>query len=599
MSIAESSQSLIKTADGLIEAGHLLEDQGEFGAALERYRLGVAAAPSYARAHLNFGNALDKLSRPEEAAVAYREAIRCDSTYAPARFNLGALLLRMNDLPGAEREITEALRLRPTMYEAVLVLADVMEALERFDDAEAAFKSASAIAPEHSGTLLNYGMFCFRQDRFDEAMALLQRARTLDPSFTAAESALLFSLNFRTDCDAGAVAREHRRVGHLISAAAGPVFSQWSNVPNPQRRLRIGYVSGDFLNHPVALFLRPVLENHDRRAFEVFCLSNATRPHSIADPIRQNADHCRDIGALDDDQVAEVIRHDELDVLVDLSGHTDRNRLSVFARHPAPVQITWLGYLNSTGLQSMDYRICDAHTDPPGETERLYTEKLVRMPASQWCYAPWHHVEMIHDPHVTRPHALVFGSFNQYRKISDPCLAAWCAVLEQLPDAELLVVNVKQHSQARFIERVKRQGIDPARVTMRNRASILDYFATIASVDIALDTFPYNGATTTLDTLWMGVPVIGLRGDRAVARSTFSILRSVGQEELIAQDVKSYVDVNVRLAGDRAWRRRLRNGLRHQLSESPLMDAKRFTRALEARYRSMWQTWCSSQAERI
>ena len=581
-------------ADRLIAAGHRLEDRGEFEAALAQYRLSVVAAPDYPRAHMNVGNALRRLARRDEAIAAQEEAIRCDAGYAPARFNLGLLLLDGGDAAGAERELAQALRLQPGMFQAAVVLAEIFETQGRLDEAEGQFRRACEAVPDHGGTMLNYGAFCMRQGRFDEAVRLFERAKATDPAVKEVESSMLFALNFRTDLDSEAITREHRRVGGIIGAAAGAPFGSWGNAPDPDRRLRVGYVSGDFLNHSVAGFLWPVLEAHDKDAFEIFCFSNYAHPNPIADGLRELADHWRDIAELTDSQTIERIRDDGIDILVDLSGHTGRNRLAVFARHPAPVQATWLGYLNTTGLAAMDYRITDAFTDPEGETEHLHTEKLVRMPGSQWCYVPFSWPESIPVPHAARPDALVFGSFNQFRKISDPCLALWCRVLAEVPEAELLVLDVRQPAmREQLLQRVERHGIDPARVSVRGREIIPEYFACIGNVDVALDAFPYNGATTTLDILSMGVPLIALRGERAISRGSYSILRTLGADDLIAGNAEEYVDLNVRLARDSAWRMRLRETLRSRLAASPLTDAPRFTEALEQHYRAMWRAWCA------
>jgi protein O-GlcNAc transferase len=244
----------------------------------------------------------------------------------------------------------------------------------------------------------------------------------------------------------------------------------------------------------------------------------------------------------------------------------------------------------------MDYRITDPHTDPVGLTEHLHTERLVRMPHSQWCYFAWQEIELVATPHADRPDPVVFGSFNQSAKITDSCLALWSRVLARLPDSELIVFDVRRTGSANsLLARLKALGIDPARVRLRGREPVRDYFAAIGNVDIALDTYPYNGGTTSLDALWMGVPVVGLKGDRGIARGTYSILQSLGADELIARSADEYVVVNERLARDTRWRRHLRESLRSRLSRSPLMDARGFTAALEDRYRAMWQAWCASQ----
>jgi predicted O-linked N-acetylglucosamine transferase (SPINDLY family) len=309
------------------------------------------------------------------------------------------------------------------------------------------------------------------------------------------------------------------------------------------------------------------------------------------------ADHWREIAGLDDQRVIDLIREDQIDVLVDLSGHTDRNRLSVFARHPAPVQASWLGYLNTTGLPAMDYRICDWHTDPLGATEHLHSEQLVRMPDSQWCYAPWYNIDYILEPHAARPDDIVFGSFNQLIKLTDTTLSLWSRILAKVERAKLVVFDVRQSATAQtLLRRMEQHGIDTSRVILRGREPLREYFAAIGNVDIALDTMPYNGATTTLDTLWMGVPIVALRGERGIARGSYSILCSLGADELIALNSDDYVELNVSLAHDPQRRASMRRSLRGRLAASPLMDTHSFTRALEERYREMWRAWCRKLA---
>ncbi|MDE2004760.1 MAG: tetratricopeptide repeat protein, partial [Betaproteobacteria bacterium] len=473
-------------ADRLIAEGHPIEDRGDFEAALLLYRRAVDVAPGYARAHMNVGNALQRLDRIDEALAAQRRAVACAPDNPAARFNLGLVLRSLGALEEAEAELREALRLQPDLSESAIVLADLLEARMRSDEAEAMFRYALGIAPDHAGTQLNYGMFCARQGRLDEAMEWFKRAKAGEPGLKDVESFLLFPYNFRTDVDAITIFEEHRRVGTALQDAVGSPFTRWTNAPDPDRLLRIGYVSADFRYHPVALFLRPVLEHHDSRGFETFCYSNHSEANEVADALRARSEHWTNITALDDGHFAERIRSDGIDILVDLSGHTNGNRLHVFARHPAPIQVTWLGYLNTTGLTAMDYRICDAYTDPEGETEPLYTERLVRMPHSQWCYAPWIGHESVPVARPAGRAAMVFGSFNQYVKITDDCLALWCRVLSQVPDSSLLVLDIRQaETRTTLLERIERNGIDRARVITRGRQSIADYFSAIGSVDIA------------------------------------------------------------------------------------------------------------------
>jgi protein O-GlcNAc transferase len=581
-----------------IEAGHGLEDAGDFDGALREYRRALAQAPNLPRTHMNVGNALRRLERWDEAIASQRNAVACAPDYARARFNLGILLGERGERGAGIEELLEALRLEPSMFEARVRLAEFYEEENRYDDAERELQHALALAPSNSGILMNVGLFYLRQGRVEDALQSLQLARQLDPDLTGSESPLLWAMNYRYELSLDAIAEEHFRVGTLITQRAGTTIRAWNNEVDPTRRLRIGYVSGDFGPHPVALFIRPVLERHDRSAFEIFCYSN----HAGGEPIRQTlharADNWREIHDLDDGQVVQMLHRDGIDILVDLAGHTNFNRLSLFARHPVPVQVTWLGYLNTTGLRAMDYRIADAHTDPIGATERYHSERLVRMPDSQWCYFAWNEIPRMPIPHPDRPNALVFGSFNQHSKLTNRTLALWGRILRELSQSELLVFDVRQQSVRDSLEnRMHAHGIDLLRVHMRGREPIFRYFDAIGHVDIALDSQPYNGATTTFDTLWMGVPVVGLRGDRGIARGSYSILRTLGADELIANDDDDYVNLNVRLARDPRWRSELRKTLRNRLASSRLMDARHFTRALEAEYREMWRTWCNQQSQ--
>ncbi len=613
-------------AQALIEEGNRLEDAGRVEAALEKYRAAVEIGPQLARAHVNFGNALQLLGRVDEAIAAQRAALRLDPDNVPAHYNLGSLLSRFGDDAGAERELREALRFRPAMTDARIVLSDVLERRGLFGDAEAELRRAIEHDPAHAMAAHNLALLLLKRGRPDdaettirisrsrvstpavldmdlaslyvatgrarEAEPLYRRAMTEENSALRAASGLLFSLNCRDDVDAETVFREHERLGALFDAY-GREGIGFSNRPDPNRRLKIGYVSGDFRRHPIGLFMRPVLAQHDREHVDVHCYVNHKVDDDVTQSLKQLAPHWHSVAYLDDRRAVELIRQDQIDVLVDLSGYTTDSRLGVFARRAAPVQVTWLGYLNTTGLKAMDYRLCDALTEPAPEADRLHTETLYRLPHGQWCYEPVYEVPLVDPPHPSTPDALVFGAFNQFAKISDECVALWASVLNRLPHSSISVFGVPEGgTRSRFIERMAKCGVDAARVYLHGRVGVLEYFAAIGNVDVALDAFPYNGATTTLDTLWMGVPLVALRGERGISRGSYSILATLGAPELVALSVEEYVEKNVALATDAAWRRRLRASLRPRLESSPLMDAASFVRDLEAAYRSMWRTYC-------
>lgn len=605
-------------AQALLRQGHALEDTGQPAEARRCYEAAAALTPDSPLPWLNVGNAFQKEGRRPDAMAATLRAVMLAPTFAPAHFNLG-LLQRSSDPAAAEQSLRRALALDSGFADAALALADLLEASGRQDEARAELRRAVDMAPGRAAPAYNLALSCIECDELDDAHALLVRAIAAEPGFAPAHAALgnvlvrsgrardaeahyrrslaldprahgtaaslLFSLTARDDLAPAELFAAHLEVAGAMERALPPATA----LPpaSAHRRLRIGYLSPDFRAHAVALFIRPVLEHHDRSTFEVFCYDSGHVDHVLTRTFRALAEHWRDIAALDDEQAAACIRRDELDILVDLAGFTAGTRVWLFPRRCAPVQATWLGYLHSTGLVSADIRICDASTDPPGMTESLHTERLVRLPHSLWCYAPMHQSTPPIRPPRARDH-VVFGSFNQFWKISERSVRMWCALLAALPDARLRVVGVPRGSvRARFLERIAAQGVDTGRVTLSGRLDVDAYFRAMADVDIALDTLPYNGGTTTLDALWSGTPLVALAGDRSVSRSGASILGTVGLPDLVAVDEAQYQAINMRLAQDHPWRAQLCASLHDRLAASPLMDAPGFTRDIEALFRTI------------
>jgi protein O-GlcNAc transferase len=611
------SADLRERADDLITRGQQREDAGELVAAEAIFREALAAAPRYPRAHINLGNALHKQRRFADAAAAHAAAIALDPAYVPGHYNAGAVLVEHGKWPEAKRHLERALELQPDLADAAVLLAMALEGegdlpgacreLERaiaiqprlagawanlgtllvqrtqVAEGEKAFREALDIEPDNAPALAGLAQLDVNRGRSRHAAALFQRALEIVPDDPLVWGTYLFSLNLRDDVDAATVAREHLKFGDLIErkAAATPIPARPRNA-----RIRVGYVSGDLLSHPVAWFLLPVLVHHDRKAFETFCYSSG-HVDDMTPRVRDAAEHWRPIARREDSQVVDLIRQDGIDVLVDLSGHTPRNRLGVFARRAAPVQATWLGYLNTTGLRSMDFRITDRHTDPEGASEALHAEKLARLPDSQWAYVP-HNVVALKAMPGPAGAPVVFGSFNQMAKVSDGCLDLWSEVLCRVPGSVLRVHAVPDDvAKVDLLARLAGRGIDASRVETRGRVPTAEYLAAIADVDIALDSMPYNGGTTTLDTYYMGVPLVALAGARGISRGSYSIAKSAGLEELVAHSTAEYVERNVALANDPAARLALRRSIRPRLEASPLMDPARFTRDLEALYRGM------------
>ncbi len=568
--------------DLLLREGNALEDGNDPTAAMVRYDEARRIAPDDVRVHMNAGNALMQLQRFELAAASYREGIRIAPDNARLRFNLAGLLATEGNRVDAEEQLREALRIEPGLGEAAVALALILSTTGRAAEAEAQLRTALVHRPEYSGAALNLGQLLLEQNRFDEAIDYMALGADIAPD---ALSSMLFPLNNQPGLSLAEIFARHRRVGKAIERRAGARFELSANDRNPDRCLRIGYVSGDFGLHPVGMLMRPVLEHHHTGVVEIHCYSNLLTPGPETEVLRRLSPYWHDTSRLAYDALTEQIRRDGIDILIDLSRHTSRNRLQVFARHPAPVQATWMGYLNTTGIAAMDYRICDWHTDPAGDAEAMFIEQLVRLPHSQWCYEPW-----FAPPQFVRDRepsgAIRFGSVNRFTKISDATADLWSQILRAVPGAELAILDVPAESRDALLDRFVARGVERARIAISGRQPLAAYYATIGNLDIALDTFPYNGGTTTLDTLWMGTPLVALRGDRAIARGACSILSSLALPELIADSPAAYVDINVRLARDSAWRATLQADLRRRLAASPLMDAEAFVTDLESCYRT-------------
>jgi predicted O-linked N-acetylglucosamine transferase (SPINDLY family) len=345
----------------------------------------------------------------------------------------------------------------------------------------------------------------------------------------------------------------------------------------------------------VGRFWLPLLEQHDKREVEVWAYSDVNRPDGMTERLKAHTDGWRNTAALSDEQMAELIRADGIDVLVDLAMHAANNRLLVFARKPAPVQACWLAYPSSTGLTAMDYRVSDPYLDPVGMDESAYSERTLRLPETYWCYRPVEGMPEVGAlPALTRGY-VTFGCLNNFNKINEPLLRVWAEILRQVAGSQLLL-HARQGSHRRWVQEVMEgAGVEAARVRFADSVPLMEYYGLYNTMDIALDPFPHGGGTTTCETLWMGVPTVSLAGQTAVGRGGASILSNVGLGEMVARSEVEYVRVAVELAGDQARLGELRAGLRGRMRASPLMDTARFARNMEGVYRQMWRAWCDGE----
>ena len=625
--------------EALVNLGNVHQSRTEWGPAERRYREALALQPGHAEAGYNLARALAQQGAVEAAQALYETVLRQHPQHARSWFNLGSLYRDRHCYREAADCYRGALRADPWMVEAhstfgttVRTLHDYFAAATQqdFADAEASFRQMLSIDSTRADAHIGLGHVLFIRNSLTESAAAFQRALDLSgvtaeictglchvrlqmgdvpatitwterailaaPDALAPASSRLILLNY-VEHDPSVLADAHRAFGSRLRATL-PVEAAARTAANPGRCLRVGYLSADFRDHSIAWFIEPLLAQHDRESVRIICYHTDARVDAVTQRLRAHADEWVDCAWLDDAALAQRIRDDAIDILVDLSGHSAGNRLAVFARRPAPVQLTYLGYPATTGLSAIDYRITDHAADPPGN-ESLAVETLLRLPHSYFCYRP-----PTDAPAVTAVPALskgfiTFGCFNALYKISDAVLDQWAHLLLALPDARLLLktkgLSVPVVRDA-LLMRFQARGVDEARLSLHDfHADTASHLALYGEVDIALDTFPYNGATTTCEALWMGVPVVSLSGEWPTARMGLSILKTVGLGEFATDDPEAYIDTALALADDLRRRVVLRETLRDRLLTSPLLDAPGFTRNLEQAYRQIWRRWCMDQ----
>jgi protein O-GlcNAc transferase len=613
--------------------GIVLRSQGRLDEAVACYRRALDLKPDYAEAHNNLGNALGDRGKPVEAAGCYRRALILKPNYAEALNNLGNALRRGGKLAEAVDCCRRALALKPDYVEAHNGLGNALRDQGQRDEAVDCYRRALILKPDHAEAHNNLGnalwdqgkleeaVGCCRQalalkptlaeahnnlgnalrdqGKLDEAMACYRQALALKPDYAGAHSNLLSSLNYHVTLPPGELLPAHRRWDERHGTTAR---THHANGRDPDRRLRIGYVSPDFRRHSVAFFLEPLLRHHDRAAVEVFCYAQVAQPDVVTGRLRALADHWRPTVGMSDAALVQQIGADGVDILVDLAGHTANNRLPAFAAKPAPVQVSWLGYPNTTGLAAMDYRLVDAVTDPGAEADGGASETLLRLADGFLCYGP--PAEAPEPASSSSPSgAVTFGSFNNPAKLSAATVDTWVALLLRLPEAQLVLKGppfIDSATRALFQARFAARGVAAKRVTLLGHLpDLTNHLSLYRRIDIALDTFPYNGTTTTCEALWMGVPVVTLLGDRHAGRVGASLLTRLDLGELIARDAEEYVAIATGLATNPARLISLRAGLRARMAASPLCNAAAFAKKMESAYRNMWRRYCAGAHQAV
>jgi predicted O-linked N-acetylglucosamine transferase (SPINDLY family) len=549
------------------------------------------------REMLETGVRLQSSGRLDEAEKIYRDLLTQHPNHPDALHLSGAVRLQRNQVNEAIELIERAIGINATIPQYHNTMGMAYWAAGRSGLAIDCFRRAIAISDTMVVAHSNLANLLRDTGHIPAAIPHYRRTIELAPQNPAYHAALLGALHYIDGPTPQEIFEEHVRWAHRHADPLVAGAAPHANPRDPDRRLRIGYISPDLWNHVVARFLLPALEHRDRRQIEVFCYADVKTPDEITQRIRRASDHWRDIAPLADVQTAKLIRRDKIDILVDLAGQTAFSRLRVLAYKPAPVQVTWQGYPNTTGMKAVDYRLTDAMADPPGQTEQWHIERLVRLPTA-WCYQPIDDAPIRPGP-SQRGEPFTFGSFNNLLKLTDSMLTLWATLLHRVPGSRLLLkAQALSDSYARNrVERIfaDRQ-IAPDRLIIRGaEPEHAKHLSMYADMDLALDSYPYHGTTTTVEALWMGVPVITLAGPSHVSRVGASLLHSAGLDDFVTNSRDEYLALAIKTSQNRPLLAELRRTLRDRLQQSPLLDAPAFAQSIEAAYRAMWREWCEKR----
>lgn len=622
-------------AGAVFARGLQLHQSGDHSGAEAAYREAIRLAPDHPHAYNNLAIILRGLGRLDEAVINYRRAIEVAEDPFPVLNNLAMMFNTVRRSREGAEVAAQAVCLRPDVGEGWFQLGNAVRELGNHERAEWMMRLATTADPRHAPAWTNLGNLLRARGLGREAVMACKQALDINPTIMEAfanvadtlkeqgrvaesvpyyaqaftlkprpdlHSNLLLALNYLPDRKGTESLQAHRVWAQThadpLTAAAPPLL----NDRDPDRRLRIGFVSADLRTHSVAFFFIPLLAGLLADEFETFCYSNTASEDITSDKMKQLADHWVSIIGVDDAEVAERIRRDRIDILVDLSGHTGGHRLLIFARRPAPVQVSWLGYPNTTGMRAIDYRLTDAVADPPGQSDPWYTEKLVRLGRGFLCFRPLDDlVPEIEPLAASRNGHVTFGSFNNVSKLTEQVLDLWARVLAAVPQSRLILKNrafADAFARDWFMARLCVHGVTRDRIDLLEHIhSVGGHLGAYSRIDIGLDPFPYGGTTTTCEAMWMGVPVITLLGEQHAGRVGASLLTQVGLGDWIALDADSYVAKAAALAGNLSRLAALRRTMRRRMQLSPLRDESGFARSMAVAFRDMWHEWCFSPPE--
>jgi protein O-GlcNAc transferase len=574
--------------------GRLCDQTGRRTEAIHLLRQSADADPTNADSQSDLALLLGSMGRFQESLTLLRRAVDMHPAHAPSWHNLAITLERIGALEEAVGAYRRAVELNPHDGRFHVHLGSALRKLGRLQEAAVSYQQALDREPGCADAWSGLAFINEQLGRVDEAIASCRRATACAPEDLALHSNLLFALHYDPQLSPEQIFREHVAWGLRHESRLAAAVRPHGNDPSPERRLKVGYVSADFREHTRARFLDPLLAHHCHDEFEIFSYSDVTTPDATTERIRRYFDHWRPTASLADPALSEIIRRHEIDILVDLTGHMGRNRLGLFALRPAPIQVSYPGYPNTTGLRGMSYSITDFDRDPEG-IDTLYTERLIRLPVSSQCYWPGDDVPDVGQLPCETRGQITFASLNKPIKINAKVLEVWAQILRDVPDSRLVLLAVEE-ARPTLRAAFTAQGVNGERVCFVPRQPRSDYLRFHDEIDVNLDPWPYNGHTTVLDGLYMGVPAVCLEGAAHVSREGSIALKLVGLAELVAASLDDYVSCATKLAQDRDRLRRIRAELRNRMRRSPLMDAESLARRMENAYRQMWRHWCQAAA---
>ncbi len=559
--------------------GNALRDLGRLTEAEQNFREAIRLKPDFSEAHSNLGNTLQELGRLTEAEASCREAIRLKPDFAQAHCNYGVILKDIGQLAEAEASFRGAIRLRPDFAQAHCNLGACLQDLGRVTETEASYREAIRLKPDYAEALSNLGITLQDRGQLTEAAASYREAIRLKPDYAQAHSNLLFSLNYVESFSPDAALSEAKRYGSAVSSRATPKFTSWE-APCDMPKMRIGFVSGDLRTHPVGYFIEGLIQHLDKDHFDLYAFPTTPKSDDLTIHIKRHFHAWIPIFGKSDREAAALIHQQGIHVLIDLSGHTDGNRLPVFSYKPAPVQASWLGYFATTGLPEMDYFLGDPYMAPKNELHH-FSEQIWNLPETWLCLTPPSETIQISPLPALKNRYITFGNFGNLSKMGEEVVKRWALILQCVPNSKLFL-KARQLADAAVVRETQRRfanhDVAVDRLILEAPSARAEYLAAYNRVDMVLDTFPYPGGTTSSEALWMGVPVLTLKGDRFLSRLGESIARNAGQANWIAEDLDDYVNKAVAFTSDLPRLADMRATLRERVLETPLFDVERFAR---------------------